>query len=89
MSDPSSNDIDEESKLNKSDLTSVIQEIKEDLRREEAQLKFLSDIKKIPSLEVRLSLEESDKSQRKENEGKLSGGNAAKTPDKFSSLSND
>lgn len=46
----------------KSDLAAVIKEIKKDLKREEAQLKFLEGIQKIPSLEVRLSLEDSGKS---------------------------
>lgn len=50
-SNPSSfNSNDQESKVARNDLTAVIKEIKEDLLREEAQLKFLAGIQKIPSL---------------------------------------
>lgn len=56
----------------------MIREMKEDLMKEQAQLKFLSDIQKIPSLEVRLSLEESDNS----NNGKENGQNWLNTTSK-------
>ena len=48
----------------KSDLSAVIKEIKDDLKREDAQLKFLEGIQKIPSLEARLSLEGSNNSNQ-------------------------
>ena len=44
------NENEEDERLGKTNLTALMREMKEDLLREEAQLKFLSEIHKIPSL---------------------------------------